>query len=70
MYCEPNFKTKKLLKDAIRNGRRVTVFQPGPFQHIERPKNETVYLEGPHYPQMHTWYAKAKIEDGVVVRVQ
>ena len=69
MYCEPNFKTKKLLKEAIRNGRRVTVFQPGPFQGNET-KNGTVYLEGPHFPQPHKWYAEAKVEDGVVVRVQ
>ena len=31
MYVEPNFKTKKALKEAVANGDRVTVFQPGPF---------------------------------------
>ena len=69
MYCETNFKTKKLLKEAVRRGNRVTVFQPGPFQGNE-PDNGTVYLEGPHFPKPHTWYARATVEDGVVVKVQ
>ena len=29
MYVEPNFKTKKELKEAIKNGEIVTVYSPG-----------------------------------------
>jgi hypothetical protein len=29
-----------------------------------------VYLEGPHYPKPHRWYAEAWLEDGKVVRVK
>jgi len=31
MYVEPNFKTKKALKEAVARGEHVTVFDPGPF---------------------------------------
>jgi hypothetical protein len=67
MYVRPNFKTKKELKDALVEGKRVTVFEPGLGS---APKHGTVYLEGPHAPAAHTWYAEAQIIDGVVVRVK
>lgn len=47
----------------------VTIFQPGPFGGNE-PKDGTTYLEGPHYPEPHRWYASATIKDGVVVKVK
>lgn len=31
MYVEPNFKSKKALKDAVASGQAVSVFSPGPF---------------------------------------
>lgn len=33
------------------------------------PKNGEAFLEGPHYPQPHKWYAKVAVVEGVVVRV-
>ena len=66
-YVEPNFKTKKQLKEAIANGDRVRVFQPGPFDGI--PRNGKVAIEGPHYPKPHTWYATGIIQDGILVKV-
>ena len=69
MYCETNFGTKKALREAIRDGQRVTIYQPGIMRGKE-PTNGTVYLEGPHYPQPHKWYAEATIKDGVVVQVR
>lgn len=68
MYCEPNFRTKKALKEAVAAGQTVTIFQPGPFGGNE-PSDGTVYLEGPHYPEAHRWYAKAIVQDGKVVKV-
>ena len=62
------FKTKKALKEAIAAGERVTVYQPGPFGGSE-PREGRVFLEGPHYPAAHTWYAQGTLQDGVLVKV-
>lgn len=67
MYTHKNFKTKKALKEAVKNGERVSVFQPGLGSVSE---NGTVYLEGPHYPEPHRWYAQATLENGRVVKVK
>lgn len=67
MYCSPNFKTKKALKEAIAKGQKVTVFSPGPFP---CPSNGTISLEGPHYPEPHKWYATAVVENGIIVKVK
>jgi len=69
MYTSRNFKTKKALKDAVASGEHIHVFQPGPFGGSE-PDNGTVYLEGPHYPEPHHWYAEATLKDGIVVEVK
>lgn len=44
------------------------IHQPGPFGGRE-PANGWVALEGPHYPAPHSWYARARVEDGVIVKV-
>lgn len=67
MYTVPNFKSKKALKEAVRNGETVTVFNPGPF--APPPENGTAFIEGPHYPEPHKWYGKAVIKDGKVIKV-
>jgi hypothetical protein len=66
MYVSPNFKTKKLLKEAIARGDVVRVFSPGPFP---CNMNGTEFIEGPHYPKPHTWYARVRVEQGRVVKV-
>lgn len=68
-YVDPNFKTKKALKDAVADGKFVTVFQTGPFGG-NVPTNGTVAVEGPHYPEPHRWYAQVVIENGKVVKVK
>lgn len=70
MYTTTNFKTKKALKEAVAAGRRVTVYQPNDITGRDAPCDGTVYLEGPHYPAAHTWYAQAELEGGVIVRVR
>ncbi len=67
MYCSPNFKTKKALKEAIAKGQKVTVFSPGPFP---ANQNGIEYIEGPHYPEPHKWYATAVVENGIIVKVK
>ena len=69
MYTEINFKTKKALKEAVESGQKIRVYQPGPFGGNE-PKNGTVCVEGPHYPEPHRWYASCTLEDGYVVKVR
>lgn len=69
MYTARNFKSKKALKDAVAAGERVEVFQPGPFA-VPAPADGKVYLEGPHYPEPHRWYATALLKDGAVVSVK
>jgi hypothetical protein len=67
MYTTTNFKTKKALREAVAAGKPVTVYQPGLG---DVPSNGTVYLEGPHYPAAHTWYATATLQNGVVIKVR
>lgn len=33
------------------------------------PRNGEAFLEGPHYPKPHKWYAKVRVQDGIVVQV-
>lgn len=69
MYAMKNTKTKKALKEAVANGERIGIFQPGPFGGNE-PENGTVCLEGPHYPEPHRWYATATVKDGIITNVK
>jgi len=69
MYTTTNYKTKKAIKDAIAAGTKVTVYQPGYFGGNE-PKDGSVVLEGPHYPEPHKWYATATLKDGIVISIK
>jgi hypothetical protein len=67
MYAERNFKTKKALKEAVAAGKKVRIYAPG----LGNPKvNGTEFLEGPHYPQAHTWYAQVEMKDGIIIKVK
>ena len=73
MYTTKNFKTKKQLKEVIANGEKVTIYQPGGmFNPPEASPSYTgrAYLEGPHYPAPHTWYAQVQLVDGIIVKVK
>ena len=67
MYTDINFRTKKHLKEAVKSGQNVHVLDPGGRP---TPENGKVYLEGPHYPTPHSWYAEATLKDGRVVSVK
>ncbi len=67
MYTDFNYRTKKALKQAIIDDKQVTTYQPGLGT---MSLNGTIYLEGPHYPEPHTWYAEAKLVDGIIVKVK
>ena len=68
MYTDTNFKTKKALNTAVLDGERITVYQPG--GQFPSQTEGKIYLEGPHYPKPHTWYAQAIIRNGVIVSVK
>ena len=70
MYAVGNPKTKAALKKRHAN-RPLTkddFFQPalGP----EPPDNGEISVEGPHFPEPHTWYARVKLKDGKVISIK
>lgn len=69
-YSSINFKTKKALKEAVSNGTKIQVFQPGGiFPDPTFPG--TCTLEGPWFPKPHTWYAQATLDNkGNIVKVK
>ena len=67
MYTTHNFRTKKQLKEAVAAGQNVTIYAPG----LGQPKdNGTEFVEGPHYPEPHRWYAEVIVKDGYVQSVK
>lgn len=67
MYATKNFKTKKALKEAVAAGEVVTVQHPLIGQ---ATIDGTTCLEGPWYPQPHTWYAEVTLVNGRVTKVR
>lgn len=65
-YTTQNFATKRALVDALGRGEEVSVYEPGVF--AQQP-NGVVYLEGPHSPKAHSWYATAEVRNGIVQRL-
>jgi hypothetical protein len=67
MYTKFDFKSKAALKRAVASGENVTLFGPGVWQ----PKTDgTEFVEGPHSPAPHTWYAQVTMSGGKVVKVK
>jgi len=66
-YVNPNFRTKKALKEAVKHGDRISVFSPGPFGCRTEGAE---FIEGPHYPEAHKWYAQVEVKEGLVVKVK
>ena len=67
-YTIQNFKSKKELKEAVKTS-VVRCFQPGLGPDLTDFTGR-VFLEGPHYPKPHSWYAEAQLREGVVVSVK
>lgn len=70
MYVERNFRTKKALKEAVASGAKLGIYQPNDMFGRGMPQNGEFSVEGPHYPQPHSWYARVTIADGVIVKVR
>jgi len=67
-YAEGNPKSKKVLKEWVASGRQVRIFNPSGIYPTK--DNGREYLEGPHYPQPHKWYAQVEMKDGIIVSVK
>jgi len=67
MYTTVDFKTKKALKEAVLAGEKLTICAPGLGIPI---LNGTAYLEGPHYPKPHSWYAQVIMQNGIIIKVK
>jgi hypothetical protein len=67
MYTDIDFKTKKDFKSYFLTGRDITVYQPGGM--FEGKTDGDITIEGPHYPRPHTWYSRARIENGIVRKI-
>lgn len=68
MYCDPNFKTKKALKEAIAAGKPVSAYQPGGM--FPGATDGWVCIEGPPFPEPHRWYARALLKEGMITRIK
>lgn len=67
MYADRNFKSKKQFKEAVAGGMQVKLYAPG----LGSPKeNGKEFVEGPHYPEPHRWYAEVEMKDGIVTKVK
>lgn len=67
MYATTNYKTKKALQIAVADGEKVTYYQPGIG---DTPTDGTIYVEGPHYPEPHRWYAQCTAVNGAITKVK
>ena len=47
----------------------VTYYQPNDMGFAPTPRDGVIYLEGPHYPEPHKWYAQCEAKDGKIVRI-
>ena len=68
-YIIGNPKTKKAAKELLANGERLQVVQLSPFGE-NMIENGTAFIEGPHYPEPHRWYARAEVVDGFVTSLK
>jgi hypothetical protein len=67
MYTIINFQTKKSFKEAVANGKEITLFAPG----IGTPKQNGIeYVEGPWYPAAHSWWSEVEVVNGIVTKVK
>ena len=66
-YTSKDFTSKKKIKEAIAAGEKITCYNPGLGV---APSDGTIYLEGPHCPKPHRWYAEGKMKNGWLVSIK
>lgn len=71
-YASRNFKTKKAFKEAVVAGEKITLRSGLYGEGLGGPYvSRTAFVEGPWYPQPHSWYAQVEVDaSGFVTRVK
>lgn len=69
MYTTKNYRTKKELKEAVARGEKISYYEPG-IGKGQEPKEGSIFLEGPHFPEPHKWYAEAEVKNGYIIKVR
>lgn len=64
VHISPDFETKKAFKEAVKAGKKIRIYSPGPFP---VPVNGRVAVEAP--ARYHKWYASVIVKDGYVEKV-
>jgi hypothetical protein len=67
-YTDVDFKSKKDFKEAVKSGKKVRLYNPSGM--FPTKENGVEFVEGPHFPKPHTWYAKVEVKDGVVISIK
>ena len=65
-YVDPDYKSKKLFREAVLAGRKHETYNPSGM--FPTPQNGSDVIEGPH--GYHKWYAAVVVENGIVVKVK
>ena len=67
MYVDPDYPTKKAFRLAVAQGARPEPYNPSSI--FPAPHDGETTIEGPHFPRPHRWYARVRVEGGVIVQV-
>jgi hypothetical protein len=67
-YVDPNYQTKKAFKEAVAAGVEHRPYNPSAI--FPTAQDGIEYIEGPHYPQPHKWYAEVQVRGGIVRSVK
>jgi len=68
-YTNKNFKTKKSIKKSLEEKEIIRCHNPGIGPDLSNFTGK-IFLEGPHYPEPHRWYAEAWLENGILVKIK
>jgi len=58
-YTVRDYTSKKALKEDFKAGKKIECYSEGMVP-LKTPG--VVYLEGPHYPRPHSWYASGEVD--------
>ena len=70
MYTIDDYKTKKQLIADFNAGKKIAVYQPGPFGGDPEKINGEAVIEMPKYPLPHRSYCQVTVENGIIVKVK
>jgi hypothetical protein len=69
IYTERDeFRSGKHLKEMVKSGVKVKVYQPGPFGPTVKDGYDVV--EFPQFPKPHRYYVGVIVKDGVIEKVK